>query len=436
MNEDFLKYIDNQKIFSVEDKIVIGISGGADSVALASLLHRFKYNISLAHCNFKLRGEESDQDELFVRKFAEELGVDVYCESFQTESFCKENKISIQMGARKLRYDWFEKIRIATKSNYIAIAHHRDDNIETFLINLIRGSGIRGFLGMKEQRDKIIRPLLSFSRQDIESYLKDINQDYRLDSTNRDIKYLRNNIRHNLIPVFQKINPSFEKSIINQIDYLNDVFKLYADQIKNHKRSLVSYKDDTLLIDKNKLLKIDYQDIILREVLNGFGFTQIDKIMQTCETSRNGKIFFSDTHRLLIDRDHLIVAKTNKNISKEYMIQEDIYELDEPINLEFSFSEKINYNADINIAELDASKLSFPLKIRRWKHGDYFYPLGMNKKKKVSDFFIDNKFSLFDKENVWLLCSKNDIVWVIGSRIDERFKISDQTKKAYIAKLV
>ena len=437
MKDKFQKYLDSESLFSKEDKLILAISGGADSVALASLLSSLGYNFSFAHCNFNLRGDESNEDERFVRDLSNRFQVELYVESFDTYQYAKEKKMSIQMAARELRFEWFESLSKDTGSKYVLLAHHADDNIETFFINLIRGSGIRGFLGIKSVYEKIIRPLIPFSRQEIEDYLRDINQDFRNDSSNDETKYLRNNIRHNLVPLLKELNPSFERTFQNEQEYLNDVFNIYIESIDKVKNQVITTKDkDRLVIDIKQLIKHKYHSVILREILIPYGFNQINKIVNAFN-STSGKIFKSDLYMLLIDRDEIIVSSHKDyphNLSVN--ISNDLDKITVPINLTFRISDDTKWEEDMNIAYLDYDKITFPLMIRRWEEGDAFFPLGMTDKKKLSNFFIDNKFSLFDKKNCWLLCSENDIVWIIGHRIDDRFKITETTKKSYIAKLL
>jgi len=264
MKNKFLENIKKNNLFSEEDKLIVAISGGADSVALAILLNECNFPIIFAHCNFHLRDEESDEDEYFVKKLAKELEVEYFVESFETEKFAKQNKISIQMAARQIRYSWLEKIRTETNSKYIAVAHHKDDDIETYFINLIRGSGIRGFLGMKEKKNKIIRPLLNFERDEIESYLMLKNQEFRTDSSNTDTKYLRNNIRKHIIPLIKDINPSFSNTFSNELEYMNDVFKVFQNVINTEMKQVILSRTDDIILDKNKLLLSDNKKILLR----------------------------------------------------------------------------------------------------------------------------------------------------------------------------
>tara|TARA_B100001540_G_scaffold317671_1_gene352044 strand:- start:1210 stop:2517 length:1308 start_codon:yes stop_codon:yes gene_type:complete len=434
MKDKFFKNIIDTELFLKNDKLLLAISGGADSVALALLLKEGGYNFEMAHCNFNLRGEESDADEDFVKILSETLGVHYHTKTFNTNEYASKNKISVQMAARNLRYNWFEELKKETQSDYIVVAHHKDDDIETFFINLIRGSGIKGFLGMKQKRNKIIRPLLLFSRKEIEEYLKNQGQEFRNDSSNTDVKYLRNNIRHHLIPLIKDINPSFSDTFSKEIEYMNEVYNVFNDNFIEVKNDIVSKMDKGIVIDKQKLLSIQNNKIFLREIITPFGFNETDKILESCIAS-SGKMFCAKNYRLLIDRDKIFVTEFIDDSSDVIVISEDTDTIRFPIPLKFSISHKLEFNKRKNSVFLDFDKLEFPLKIRRWEEGDYFYPLGLNGRKKLSDYFVDNKFSRFEKEECFLLCSGEDIIWIIGHRMDDRFKITSNTKKVYIAEL-
>ena len=434
MKDSFLKNIKELNLFSKEDKLILAISGGADSVALARLLHENGFNFVFAHCNFNLRDKESDQDELFVKNLSKKLEVKFFKKSFNTENYAKENKISLQMAARELRYNWFEELRLEIQAQYILVAHHKDDDIETFFINLIRGTGIKGLLGINPLVGKVVRPLLTYSRTQIEEYLSNLNQEFRTDSTNSNAKYLRNNIRHNLIPLIKEMNPSFENTLKNEMIFLSDVYTVFKESIDSIKEDLVVVNEDVFEINKSKLLSLKNNKIFLRELIHPFGFSQSHKILESCN-SPSGKIFHANSYRLLIDRDKIIISKKYRNENMVVEIDEDIENITYPISLNFRQTTQAKYNITKNTVFLDKDKLTFPLKLRKWEEGDFFYPLGMNGRKKLSDFFIDNKFTQFEKEECYILCSGSDIVWIVGHRMDDRFKVSDNTKKVYIAEL-
>ena len=411
--------------------ILVGLSGGLDSIVLAYVLNKLEYKITLAHVNFNLRGAESDKDEDFVKNWAKENKLKLHTISFDTESYAKKNKVSIEMAARDLRYNWFYSLLKEENLDYIAVAHHLNDNIETVLLNLSRGTGIAGITGMKDIYNKTIRPLLTISRYEIEQFAEKEKLAWREDLSNKDISFRRNLIRHKLMPVFQELNPSFTESFKRNISNFKDTEEVNNEFLSNVDYSFWIEKESEIRINIKKLSNIKGYKIILREKLLPFRYNDISDILDSFN-SVSGKIFHSKTHRIVKDRDDLILTKTHTKdykIKESYSIDKDVKHVITPISLNLSI---INNNEDISsreIAQLDLSKLKFPLKIRKWENGDFFYPLGMKGKKKMSKYFKDEKYSLVDKENQWLLTSNNNIVWVIGKRLDDRFKVSTNTKE-------
>jgi len=337
------------------------------------------------------------------------------------------------MAARELRYKWFKKLKIKHDAKYIILAHYNDDDIETYFINLLRGTGIKGLLGIPIKKDYFIRPLINFSRSDIERYISINKLEYRDDSSNNSLKYLRNKIRHKLLPLLYEINPNLKKTLLNEKKFLKDTFTIYHQQIESLRKKIFIYRNDVIEIDKKELLKLTPINHYLFEFLSPYGIFDFDKINKALR-SQSGKQFFSETHQLLIDRNFLFIKQKEILHDKEILIPVETIEINSPINLSFSFTKKNKYNANSNYAYIDFDKLDFPLTLRKWKKGDKFIPLGMQKFQKLSDFFIDNKFSIYDKNNQWLLCSSKNIVWIVGHRIDDRYKLRSKTKKAYIAK--
>ena len=434
MRERLDKYIKHHHLFSKGDKLILAISGGADSVALAYLLKQLEYDFTMAHCNFGLRNKESDADEVFVKKIAKKLGVKCFTKSFETLKFATENKISIQMAARDLRYDWFENLRQKLRFDFILIAHHRDDDMETFFINFLRGTGIKGMLGVPQKKGSIVRPLLFTKKNEIYDFLKKNKIEYREDSSNKDDKYLRNKIRLQLIPLLEQMNPSFKETLTKEMDYLSGISEVYFTQIGEKKEELLKQEMDYFTISIAELKKLNPLQTYLYELLNPFGFLNVQDICNALE-KQPGKQFFSATHRITIDRKQLIIQAIQEVEKVELQIDENERECFLPIHLGFTITENFNIQNDSTIAMLDYDKLEFPLILRKWKKGDFFFPLGMKGKKKLSDFFIDNKISIPEKEQIWALCSTDEIIWVVGMRISERFKISEKTKKAYIVQL-
>lgn len=409
------RYIIEKELFGKQDKLVVALSGGADSVALLRALLSLGYDCMAAHCNFHLRADESDRDEAFVRKLCDVLSVPLEVVHFQTSDYAKEKGLSIEMAARELRYEWFEDIRQKHGASYIAVAHHKDDNVETFLLNLSRGTGINGLKGIMPKNGWIVRPLLEVGRDDILKYLKNIGQDYVTDSTNLEDIYTRNKIRLDIIPLFKQINPSFCDSVCETAIRLSDVAAIYRQAIHSAmERVMVS--SDALSIEK--LLREVSPQAILFEWLSPLGFnsTQIKDIMRSLK-SISGKIFYSNNWTLLRDRDRLLLK--NKTVdNEEYKLNVRSFSLESGFEVP-----KINY-----IAYIDADKLCGELKLRKWKSGDRFVPFGMKGFKKIRDYLRDRKLSLFEKENVMVVTSGEEIVWVVNERTDNRFRIDSNTK--------
>ena len=426
-------FINEKSLFKREDKLILGISGGADSVCLMHILLTFGYSFELAHCNFNLRGEESDADEDFVQELAKEYQLKVHVKQFDTLAYAADNKISTQMAARDLRYAWFDKLLIKSSAKYLAIAHHSNDDVETFFINLIRGTGLKGLLGIKEKNNVIVRPLLSVSRLEIEQYLKVREIVFREDSSNSSVKYLRNKVRHELIPLLAQMNPGIQQTVKDEMRILEGISHIYASKIEEVRKDLTKEKNGIVQFQISDLLTLKPLRNYLYELLSPYGFYTLDEISKALQ-GQSGKRFFSTTHQLVVDRESIFISLLNKE-NEVFEITENTVSLVHPLELKFKVTADKTIIYDSNIAQLNVEKLKFPLTLRKWKEGDKFMPLGMKKFKKLSDFFIDNKFSLIDKQAQWLLCSDVDIVWVLGCRIDERYKIETNTKKVYIAQL-
>ena len=426
-------FITEKSLFSREDKLILGISGGADSVCLMHVFLELGYSFELAHCNFNLRGEESDADEYFVQELAKKYQLKIHVKQFDTLVYAAENKISVQMAARDLRYAWFDKLLIKSSAKYLAIAHHANDDVETFFINLVRGSGLKGFLGIKEKSNTIVRPLLSVSRLEIEKNLKDRGLVFREDSSNTSMKYSRNKIRHELIPLLVELNPSIQQTIKDEMRILDGVAQIYASKVEEVRKNLTQEKNGVVQLEISALLALKPVDSYLYELLSPYGFNNMGAISKALQ-GQSGKQFFSSTHQLVVDRENIFISHLNKE-NEVFEITDKTTSLVLPLAIDFKVTADKTIIYDNNIAQLDVEKLKFPLTLRKWKEGDKFMPLGMKKFKKLSDFFIDSKFSIIDKQEQWLLCSGIHIVWVLGCRIDERYKIEGNTKKVYIAQL-
>jgi tRNA(Ile)-lysidine synthase len=426
-------FITEKSLFKKEDKLILGISGGADSVCLMHVLLESGFSFELAHCNFNLRGEESDADEYFTRALAKKYELKIHVKQFDTLVYAAENKISTQMAARDLRYAWFEKLLIKSGAKYLVIAHHANDDVETFFINLVRGSGLKGFLGIKDKNNAIVRPLLSVSRVEIEQYLKDRGLVFREDSSNASVKYLRNKIRHELIPLLAEMNPSIQQTVKDEMRILEGVAQIYASKVEEVKKDLTQEKNGVVQFEIAALLALNSLHNYLYELLSPYGFYTVEAIKKALQ-GQSGKQFFSATHQLVVDRENIFISLLNEK-NEVFEITEKTTSLISPIEIKFKVTADKTIIYDNDIAQLDIEKLKFPLTLRKWKEGDRFMPLGMMKLKKLSDFFIDNKFSIIDKQEQWLLCSDVDIVWLVGCRIDERYKLETNTKKVYIAQL-
>ncbi len=430
MIEQFQNHINTRFSFFKNSRLLLAISGGIDSVVLTHLCHQLKLNIALAHCNFNLRGDESDADEDFVLQLAEDLDLEVFIESFDTKAYAKEHKLSTQMAARDLRYHWFQELKNQLQFDYILTAHHADDNLETFLINLSRGTGLDGLTGIPEINGAVVRPLLLFSTQDIEGYAKEHKIKWREDSSNASTKYLRNKLRHDVIPVLKEINPQLLQNFQTTLNNLNDTADIVDDSLNTVlKRAIVTIDVNTLKFKISEFKTLKNPKAYLHEFLKDFGFTEWNDVVNLLD-AQSGKQVFSSTHRLLKDRDYLILTDVTLNEDSQVIqIAEDCTNIQIPSGvLHFNQVDAIA-DTEPNILYVDKARLNYPLFVRKWQEGDFFYPLGMHGKKKLSKYLKDEKVSLIEKENIWLLTSGDSIVWVIGKRADNRFKVTEQTKQ-------
>ena len=436
MRRIIINYIDNNRLLKPDDKVIVGLSGGADSTALLHILHRLDYNCIAAHCNFHLRGEESDRDEQFAAKFAASLNLPFFKKDFDTSSIAKERGISIEMAARDLRYQWFAALKENQQADAIAVAHHRDDSIETLLLNLIRGTGIKGLTGIQPRNGSIVRPLLCVSKKEILQYVHEQKLPFITDSSNEQEKIIRNKIRLQLIPLLETINPSVRDAIIQTIDNLNEVAKIYDAEIE--KAIQVIYNNGSISIP---LLKIfPSPESILFELLKNYGFgKETVREIYSAMDSQPGKTFYAPEYYVVKDRDEFLLSPIVQEDEKEYLIQANETLMEFPLRMEITLRTNdatagIDKNADT--ACLDYDKLQFPLILRKWKTGDKFIPFGMKHFQKLSDFFTNRKFSIIQKEKTWILTSGKEIVWLVNYRIDERFKVAETTKNRYILKLL
>ncbi|WP_333809180.1 tRNA lysidine(34) synthetase TilS [Flavobacterium sp.] len=410
-----------------DKKLLLAVSGGIDSMVLLDLFYKLRFDICVVHCNFQLRGKESNGDEMLVKEICQDRYIPYFIESFDTLEFAKENKLSIQLAARKLRYDWFQEI-ISLGFDYVLTAHHLDDNVETFLINFIRGTGLEGLTGIPAQNGNIIRPLLPFSREEIENYANENRIQWREDSSNASDKYFRNKLRHDIVPLLKELNTGFLDSFQNTLYHLHQAESLVDDASNLVYEKVVAVKENHLEIHLKPLLEFQNYKAYLYQWLKNYGFSAWNDIYDLVE-AQSGKQVFSESHILLKDREKLILSeRKSKDKEEVFLIESTESKVNFPLKLIFSrFSGGIDANSSCIF--VDEDKVKFPLTIRKWQEGDYFYPSGMNGKKKLSKYFKDEKYSLLDKENQWLLCSEDQIVWVIGKRADNRFMATETTQQ-------
>ncbi|MDP4189441.1 MAG: tRNA lysidine(34) synthetase TilS, partial [Bacteroidota bacterium] len=433
---EFQNFIDKNQLFDRKQKILLTVSGGIDSISMLHLFHKVGIDIGVAHCNFMLRGEESDEDEIFVRNMAAMLAVPFYVIRFNTWEYARQEGISIEMAARDLRYKWFEEIRVQYKYDYIATAHNLNDVVETFFLNIVRGTGIKGLTGIKPKSNHLIRPMLFASRRQIEAYCLEHDLHFREDSSNASVKFSRNKIRHLILPVLEKINPNFLQTAVENIQRLSETEQIYFSKVGEVKKQVCFEKEGSFYIDLNKMKEIEPQSSYLYEFLVPFNFSR-DNVAEIVEAMDGipGKQFFSSTHRLLKDRNYLIITGIKKQADLKYYIDEGMTLINGPVKLKLRVIKKEEgFKLPLNsqIACLDYDRITFPLILRHWQKGDYFRPLGMKDIKKLSDYFIDSKLSLIEKEQAWLLTSENKIVWIVGRRLDDRYKITDRTQNILV----
>ncbi len=437
MVTDLTEFLFNKLQVEKNDSVLLAVSGGLDSTVMSHLFHEAGLNFGIAHCNFQLRGKDSDADEAFVRALAKNLDAPIFATRFDTVHFAEGNKISIQEAARELRYRWLREVAESKDYQWIATAHHQDDAVETMLFNLIKGCGVRGLHGILPKQNKIIRPLMFTGREALEYWAKSRGIHWREDVSNAADKYDRNKIRLHVVPEMEKINPSFKKTALRSIRRFTEaqeIIDLFVSRFRDEAFEIV---DGKLCIKKSSFTFGNANKTILYELLAPYGFNnhQTRQLLSRFDATPGG-IFYSPTHRVLNDREHLILLPNDRNGYRQaFEIREGTKHLDVPGG-SFIF-EKFHlvpqeFGTDPNQAWFDADKLKFPLILRRWKEGDRFQPFGMGgKSKKVQDFFSDQKLSRFDKEQVWILESQGEICWIVGRRTDERYKIDESTKSCW-----
>ena len=444
--KEFQQYIQQQNLFQPKDKLLLAISGGVDSVVLCELCKQAGYNFTIAHCNFQLRGEESERDENFVKELDKKYNVEVLVKKFDTEKYALENKLSIQVAARELRYTWFNELINKTKNdfdpessngqrstaNLLLTAHHANDNIETLLMNFFKGTGINGLHGILPKQGNIIRPLLFAKKETLTEFALANNLSFVEDSSNASDKYTRNYFRNRLIPDLQKVFPQVEDNLLNNIERFREIEMLYRQAADQAKKKLTEQKRNEIHIPVLKLLKTTPLHTIVYEIIKEYGFTahQTDEVVALLK-SETGKYIQSESHRIIKNRNWLILAPNENTEAETIFIEKKDKQVEYregKLSFELLSTQNTNLKTQNDIVQLNAAEIKFPLLLRKWKPGDYFYPLGMQKKKKLSRFFTDQKLSLTQKEKTWVIEMNKKIIWVVGLRLDDRFKITDSTK--------
>jgi len=426
MRQQLQQHLNDNFAFLEGKQLLLAISGGIDSMVLLELFLNLPYTIAVAHCNFGLRGAESDGDESFVKQWCAKNNIRFFTTRFATQEYAETEKCSIQLAARELRYNWFSALLENEGFDYLLTAHHLDDTLETFLINLTRGTGLEGLTGIPAQNGTVIRPLLPFGRDKIEAYATANSIAWREDSSNASDKYLRNRLRHQVVPILKELNPNFLNGFQDTLEHLQQTETLAQDAVQELYAKIVTEKGEQLHIAIEKLKLIPNYKAYLYQWLKPYGFTAWDDIYNLIHT-QSGKQVFSESYRLLKDRDYLLLEKQQTHRIQSVVVTENQEVTLEQGRLTLYSVTNVTEDRGGKVIFVDKDKLKLPLILRKWKEGDYFYPSGMTGRKKISKYFKDEKFSLIDKENCWLLCSEDEIVWVVGKRSDRRFIIEQAT---------
>lgn len=419
-------------------KFLLAVSGGVDSMVLVDLFKSKELNFSVAHCNFQLRGADSDLDEELVTAICEKNSIPLFKTTFDTQGLLDNTNKSLQMLARELRYNWFNELRQKHNFDYVVTAHHLNDQIETFFINLSRGSGLNGLKGINEFNNYLYRPLLSITKDQIRRYATVNKIDFREDVSNSSNKYKRNLIRNKIAPLFKELNPSFEETMLTNLSMIDRSEQFMAKTIeKNLSRGIIKTVGDTVKLNKKLLVELSFITEHLYHYLKAFDFTYSQVLVITNFITNNtqpGKIIHAKNHKLLNDREELLLYPIKKDDIIPVEIKKDVKSVTNPVSLTFDILpiNRVKILPQANKAYIDADKLTWPLTIRKWKQGDVFYPLGMTNKKKLSDFLINEKVNLVEKEKVLVLESNNEICWVINHRLSNKFKITDNTRQVLL----
>ena len=438
----FKTFVQEALQLNTDKQYLLAISGGIDSVVMADLFYLSGFSFDVVHCNFKLRGAESDEDEAFVRNLAQSYGVNCIVKSFDTQKLADSQGVSVQMAARHLRYQWFEQLLQGSEYQEIATAHHKNDVLETMVFNLAKGTGLWGLRGIRHRQGHIIRPLLFTDKSQIRHYAQQHQLQWREDSSNAEDKYRRNFIRHEVIPVLEQINPNLFQTLEGTLERLIGAEALVRASCEQIKKQCLTRRGNDFFLRTEPLLELPGLNVVVHEILNDFGLqyqqsaTIARMLMDKNKEAYIGKVFDTTTHRVNMDREEIVISPLASRqpqpvasviSEKEHHKEMDFWDL----NMRVLDASRYHIVPLANIAALDHEKLKFPLKLRKWQEGDSFYPLAMNCRKKLSDFMIDTKVPLNLKERVFVLTSGDDIVWVVGHRIDHRYRITEQTRQVY-----
>lgn len=438
MIEAFLKYIEENRLCRSGENILLAVSGGVDSVVMLHLFSKTDYPVAIAHCNFQLRGDESDGDEEFVRNLARKYHIPIFIKKCETQEYAKERGISIEMAARDLRYNWFEEVSKKQHFQKVAIAHNRNDDEETFFIKLLRGSGMSGLRGIPVQRDQYFRPVLFASRKEILAYAKKNKLAFREDSTNATDDYLRNRVRHHFLPYYDKKFPGGTEALHRSMEKLKEEELLFRQMLDEKKQQLLHKEGGSVVIEIAGLRKLSPLKIWFFYLLEPYGFNRStsDQMVTAIDSGLTGQLFYSEQYTLLIDREKLVVKASRRRTPEEAVIKNPDGEMEKPLSLKWEIIKNnpaFSFEKNTNVAYFDADKLKLPLRLRHWQEGDRLIPFGMRGSKLVSDYFIDEKIDRFEKEKVWLLVSGDKILWIVGHRASNLYRVRKQTH--YIFKI-
>ncbi|WP_232336506.1 tRNA lysidine(34) synthetase TilS [Mucilaginibacter aquatilis] len=433
-------FIDQNQLFTANSRILAAVSGGMDSVLLVHMLKQAGFMFAIAHCNFQLRGGEADADQQFCRQLALNLGVQFHTVNFDTQAYANSQKLSIQMAARELRYQWFEQVRQQFGYDAIALAHHQNDTIETILLNLTRGTGIAGLHGILPRNNYLVRPMLFLNRAEIAALVEQNKLHYVEDSSNASTKYARNKIRHEVVPKLLELNPGLEQTFERNVAYFRELEQLLIQQVESFKKQHCKLNGADTHISIDAVKQLFPQKLLLSALLKDYNFndTAVDNIISSLD-KHSGRIFESTSHFVILNRNELIISP-QKKVGHDLV---SIHEEDHEVSYNTS-TVKITYDtyqtpfpSSKTITLTDAGLLVYPLTLRHWHEGDYFYPLGMKGRKKLSDFFINQKVPLHQKQSIPVLINGNgELIWIAGYRLDDRYKVTPQTKKVAIFELL